>query len=353
MAVYYVCSDRAVPAGGIKVVYRHVDVLNRNGIEAFVLHERPPFRCTWFENDTPIRYWLREPTRPNRRRLANRVAGRLGRASNPAAPRERIHLARPPELPFAPDDVLVVPEGFGHRLAEIAPGLRKVIFNQNAYRTFHGYPAEIAPHETPYRHPDVLKTIVISEDNRRYLVAAFPGAEIVRLHYSYDPARFPFAEAKPRLITYMPRKNRFDAEQVLLLLRLRDMLDGWEVRPIDGATEAETSSLLQSSTVFFSFGHPEGCPLPPAEAMLAGAIVVGYHGMGGREYFRSDFAYPVPFGDVQAFAETAESVLAAFASEPEAMAQKARAACAFIRATYSREREERELVAFWRELLGG
>ena len=335
MAVYYVCTDRDTPAGGIKVIYRHVDLLNRNGIEAYVLHERAPFRCTWFENDTPIAYWLR----PGRWRRSTSAAG------------ERLHLTHEPELDLSAEDVLAIPEGFGPGLASIAPGIQKVIFNQGAYRTFHGYPAEIAAAETPYLHPDVLLTIAVSEDNRLYLEKAFPGARVERVHYSYDPARFPYEEPGRRIVSFMPRKSPFDAHQVLLMLRLGGGLSDWEARAIEGATEAETAAALRASSVFLSFGAQEGCPLPPAEAMLSGAVVVGYHGMGGREYFRPEFSYPVPVGDVRAYAETVEDVLRSFERDASTMAVKARAACAHIRETYPPEREEREVVALWRELL--
>jgi glycosyltransferase involved in cell wall biosynthesis len=346
MAVYYLCGDREAPAGGVKVIYRHVDLLNRNGVEAFVLHERPPFRATWFENDTPIVYWLRAPApRPTlARRVEKRFRGR-------PVTKERLHLTQPPELELTSADVLVVPEGFGPRLAEIAPGIRKVIFNQNAYRTFHGYPLDIDAQAVPYRSRDVARTIVISEDNRRYLATAFPDIDIRRIHNEYDPLRFPFRTDKRRLVSYMPRKNPFDAEQVLLLLRLTGNLDGWEVAAIDGMSERETAAVLGDSSVFLSFGHPEGCPLPPAEAMLSGAIVVGYHGMGGREYFRDEFAYPIGVGDIQAFAETAASVLRRFESEPEALAEQAQAASRFIRETYTAEREEHDLLEAFRDLV--
>jgi hypothetical protein len=50
MAIYYRCPDKDYPVGGIRVIYSHVDILNRNGFPAFVLHHYHPFRCTWFEN---------------------------------------------------------------------------------------------------------------------------------------------------------------------------------------------------------------------------------------------------------------------------------------------------------------
>jgi hypothetical protein len=346
MAVYYACTDRAVPAGGIKVIYRHVDILNRNEIEAYVLHERPGFRCTWFPNDTAIRYWT-SASDTKRVPLGQRVRWRLGlRIATP--PRERLHLTRPPELPLDRGDHLVLPEGFGPGLAEIAPGVAKAIFNQNAYRTFHGWQLDLELARNPYVHPDVRAVVAISDDNRRYLELAFPHMDVARLHYSYDPVAFPFARSGRRQLAYMPRKNPQDAEQVLMMLRLRGVLDDWTITPIDGMNEGEVAKVLGESSVFLSFGHPEGCPLPPAEAMLAGAIVVGYHGMGGREYVRSEHAYPIPVGDVRAFVETAERVLR---EDPRALDATAERAATFIRETYPPEREEAEVLAFWRDLL--
>ena len=52
--VYFCAPDWNVPAGGIRVFYRHVDILNEAGIPAAVLHRRAGFRCTWFENHTRV-----------------------------------------------------------------------------------------------------------------------------------------------------------------------------------------------------------------------------------------------------------------------------------------------------------
>ena len=52
--VYFWAPDYDVPSGGIRVVYRHVDILNAAKIPAAVLHRRADFRCTWFENQTRV-----------------------------------------------------------------------------------------------------------------------------------------------------------------------------------------------------------------------------------------------------------------------------------------------------------
>jgi hypothetical protein len=52
--VYYLCPDDDKPSGGIRVIYRHVDLLNAAGRDAVVLHERPGFRVGWFRNETRV-----------------------------------------------------------------------------------------------------------------------------------------------------------------------------------------------------------------------------------------------------------------------------------------------------------
>ena len=56
VTVYVLSPENNKPSGGIKILYRHVDVLNRNGIDAALLHQNSGFRCSWFENETRIAY---------------------------------------------------------------------------------------------------------------------------------------------------------------------------------------------------------------------------------------------------------------------------------------------------------
>ena len=88
-----------------------------------MLHEKPGFRCTWFANQTPVVA------------MAEAAIGR--------------------------DDILVVPEIYMGNLAGIAPGVPKVIFNQNAYLTFRGWPMEGFAGAHPYQHPDVIATVAV------------------------------------------------------------------------------------------------------------------------------------------------------------------------------------------------
>jgi glycosyltransferase involved in cell wall biosynthesis len=108
---------------------------------------------------------------------------------------------------------------------------------------------------------------------------------------------------------------------------------------------------MKESLIFLSFGEPEGFSLPPAEAMSCGCIVIGYHGMGGREYFKPEFCFPVEMGDLLTFAGTVEEVLAINNREPARIIDMGKKASDYIGLTYTKEREEEDVLSFWKSIL--
>ncbi|MBZ2172756.1 glycosyltransferase family 1 protein [Nitratidesulfovibrio sp. SRB-5] len=98
----------------------------------------------------------------------------------------------------------------------------------------------------------------------------------------------------PVRIAWMPRKNRALAQQVRDLLSARLALSASrgerpvevEWREIHGRSHAEVADLLRTSHVFLATGFPEGCPLPPLEALASGCLLVGFAGFGGWDYMR-------------------------------------------------------------------
>jgi glycosyltransferase involved in cell wall biosynthesis len=139
--------------------------------------------------------------------------------------------------------------------------------------------------------------------------------------------------------------------QVINLLKFRGALDDCRVVPFINRPQIEVASILGESLVFLSFGYPEGFGLPAAEAMASGCVVVGFHGGGGREFFRTDFCYPIAQGDIVGFAKTVEAVLQEHSRDPIAVTSMGRRAADFIRSEYSPALEEAELLEFWSTLL--
>ncbi len=123
------------------------------------------------------------------------------------------------------------------------------------------------------------------------------------------------------------------------------MLHDVDVVPLDGMNEVQVAAAQRDALAFLSFGYPEGCPFPPKEAMAAGCLVVGYHGMGGRDYFTHEHGYPVPQGDIVAFARQVEDVLAAHRADPVGTETRARAIARDIRERFSPRAESESVLA--------
>ena len=94
--IYVFAPDLAHPLGGMRMLYRHVDILNANGFEAFIVHTSREFKLDWFEYETPV---LRGPVK------------------------------------MKEEDIGVFSEIGGLNIGQWAQGKRKVILNQNYYYT--------------------------------------------------------------------------------------------------------------------------------------------------------------------------------------------------------------------------
>jgi hypothetical protein len=311
--VYYLCPDSDRPTGGNRTIYRHVDVLNSSGIPAVVLHDQSGFVCSWFEHNTPV----------------------VGAA----------------EVPLTPRDVLVVPEYHGPDLHNLPVGPRVVIFNQGAYITFVGV-RSVSP-GAPYRGiPGIEAILVVSHDSADYLRYAFPELRIERVRNVVDGNIFhPSASPPGRRVAMMPRHRGAAAcAELMHLLRARGCLASWEVVNIDGCSERETAEALRSCAIFLSFSEREGFGMPPAEAMACGCYVIGFTGLGGREFFDPATCMPVEEGNILAFAKTVERALLADEAELQAMRRRALMASARILEEYSPEHQRADLLAFFGSL---
>lgn len=312
--VYYLTPDDNAASGGIRNLYRHVDLLNGAGIPAAVMHSRAGFRCDWFDNTT-------------------RVVG-AG------------------EVTLGSRDLLVVPEYYGPGLENLPAGLRKLIFNQNAYHTFNHIPFMATATGAPYADvAGVLAMVAVSQDNAALLRHTFPAVEVHVARVVVDERVFhPPARPAGRRIGYMPRRRAEEQEQLLHVLRARGVLDGWQLVPIDGRTEAQTAEALQSCSIFLSFSEREGFGLPPAEAMASACYVVGFTGLGGRDFFDPQFCTPVVEGDLLAFAVGVEEAIRWYDDEPDALVKAGRAASEHVLSRYHEDGLRADLVQLYGSL---
>jgi glycosyltransferase involved in cell wall biosynthesis len=87
-------------------------------------------------------------------------------------------------------------------------------------------------------------------------------------------------------------------------------------------TPDDVAKTLGTCHLFLATGFPEGCPLPPLEAMASGCIVTGFAGYGGWDYMRqaAENGYAPRF----ALRETPYATNGFFASDGDVMERRRR-----------------------------
>lgn len=309
MIYYWPGADHNIPSGGVRTHYDHVRILNAAGIPASILHIEPGFKCTWFEHDVPITYV--------------------------------------PSTTFVAGDVLVMNEILGPQTAQMALGVKKVIFAQNVHYTFRGWPTPPTS-PAPYTHPDVVATLVLTEYERDFFRWVWPDLRVFVTPHGIDPKLFPRGTTKRQQIAYMPRKHADEAQQVFGYLHARGLLQGWNVVPIHGKTQAETSAILQESLIFVPFGYPEGGTLPPFEAMASGCDVVGYGGFASDELMRECGAWVVPSGNS---CELTMALAHVLQLDPPMLMRRGFVQSDTVLRVLSVEKERDAIIAAWKAIL--
>ncbi len=305
--IFYQCLDMPEPSGGIRRLYRHVEILHAYGLPAWILHQRRGFKVGWFPTDAPIAYW---------------------------------------ETDFAlrPSDILVIPEGHTDVIIATADAAcERVIIALNWANIFRRLPIGQNWRDYGIRH------VIAGSQYEREFIRRTMGIESCVLASGTD-ARLFHTSRKQLQIAYMPRKNA-DLFHVIACC-FRSMYPQWNhvpFVPIDRVSHEGVARVLSQSAVFLATSFPEGLARPPLEAMASGCLVVGFAGHGSLEYMtHGETCYRAEDGDLLTAAEYLHLALQQVVSgEAEPMIAAARETAS----RYSLEREEQAVIAFWRQFL--
>ena len=248
-------------------------------------------------------------------------------------------------LALAPDDVIVVPEFRYPEIAAVYPENRRILVVQDVFGFARALSRDLAAGGDALSEFDAVLT---TSEASTAAVASFAGMAAERLYLAVPPHRF--GETKKKIVAYMPRKRAAETRMVTAILAGMPEFADWRFVPIERMPQADLARLYEEALVFLSFSQEEGFGLPPAEAMTAGCVVIGYTGVGAEEYFDATTGFPVPDGDIVAFVETARRVAKEHATDPGAFDALRRRASDRIRGTYSAERAEKTLAAVWADL---
>lgn len=315
--IFYRAWSHNRPTGGQKQMYRHVDILNSAGFEAYIFHHDDGFRVSWFDNDT-------------------RVVGLTAFKSL-----------------YRPGDILVLPEDVGQALWSF-PG-PKVIFNQNIY---YGYMAMggASLEQYPYQDTGLLGIITVSSHNGDNLTYTFPEARVLRVRYGIDCDRFrpvALANKSPVIATIMKEGSAPDLQALFHMLSARAQRNGSPLRGFEWAfiknnTETEVAALLERAVLFIFLSGLEGLPLLLLEAMAAGCIVATFDAGPVREFVPKDCRFRP--GDLVSLARWIEAIATSRTSgyaRFEELVCQSRA----VASHFNLERERDSVLSVWRELL--
>lgn len=151
----------------------------------------------------------------------------------------------------------------------------------------------------------------------------------------------------------MSRKRADDLKQVLQNLHANGHLKGWEIIDIDGVRPEEVAGVIKKSKIFLSGASREGFGLPAAEAMAYGCVVIGYHGIGGKEYFDAKVGFPIEENNLLDFLTTSTEVVQNINKDFTCYDDLSRLAAKEIKEKYSMEKESELIISSFLEVSKG
>lgn len=300
-------------SGGLKVIYRFVELLNEGGIDACVWHGTDGVSYSSFTSTAPV------------------VTGL--------------------ERTLAAGDVIVMVEVGGPKWSFLVGDNPCVMLCQGTDFVFQN--VELGQ-DVPGPYPGwrtaaaVLGTSQTIVDFLREACADdFP---VHHVPVVVDADRF-VPRPKRRQIAYMPRRRRADVLTAALLASRRPELAGWDWVPIDGMTVDEVAAVMGESAIFLSGAEREGFGLPGAEAMAAGCRLIGFTGHGQKEYMLPGLADVVAESDVLTMAGFIVDAALEFTEARAVFDERSAAARRLIVEHYGPDQARRALLAAFGSIL--
>ena len=243
-------------------------------------------------------------------------------------------------------DFVVGGEMFGNGAVAVADSpARRVLHNQGPFYSFMAF-LDLAALRQWGCEAMILPSGVGADMVRR--IGWDRALHVVRP--ALDPVFVP-AAARELRIAAITRKRLQEVRLIRGILRsLRPDLGEVPWLEIAGVDRGEVARRMAASEIFLALGQLEGLGLPPLEALATGALVIGFHGEGGREYAtpqNGDW-----FGDALHF-EIAETLAQRLDQLKAGERFEARRAAGFATAAaFSKPAFEAQLAQAWAAIAG-
>jgi len=289
-------------------IYRHVEILVKNGFAAHVLHHSPTYSNPWFSSSAPVEFWE-------------------------------------PHYQLFSDDVLVIPEGHVEVMQRaVALPCRRVILALNWANVFRALPPNLDWRDFG------ISAIIAGGHYEQHFIASTMGLSSTVLVSGIDSNLFAPSSTKRCLVACMPRKNPDVFHLIHAAFRARYRhLSHIPFLSIESCPHHEVARLLSRSAVFLAHTFPEGLSRKTLEAMACGNIVVGFAGKGSEEYMTPNInCYLATDGDLLSATGLLGVALESFRAGTSQTIVDAAIATA---KRYSLDSEEVNVRRFWTDFL--
>jgi glycosyltransferase involved in cell wall biosynthesis len=339
---YFILPDVDRPVGGVNVLLQYIDILNAEGYRAAPLYRHAHYQYEYSTCAAPGFY--SRDLQTHVRRISGRrarLAGLLEDIKSVGTPRVNAPLQR------KASDVYIIPEYVYPEFFEFFKDARRILAVQGIFVFLRAFLRDTA-HSTPV--VEKFDTVLATSEASYRAVRCVTDTDCHTLKLSVEKPGLNYKQEKKLQIAYMPRRRREEVEIVITALKNRaDMADVTFVE-IENISSEEVCAILRDSLMFLSFSYKEGFGLPPAEAMAAGCLVVGYTGVGGDEYFTKDVGFPINDSDVTTFIETVETVVTEHRADPKRLDAMRKKASKRILETYNAADARANLLSIWKEI---
>lgn len=337
----FVLPDMKKPTGGVNVALQMINILRADGFDAAVVYSNKHYEYGFFESACPTFYYpeiakLSRSAMSTRRRLKT-IIKKVGKLPKRGPPKNKL-------LTIAPDDVFVLPEVRYPEYSKLFPDNRCILLTQDVFLFCRALSQDRA---SGTNFIDRFDAIITTSDASRTAVSRFACRDSLAVLQSVFRPELDAAKPKRRQIIYMPRKRPEEATSLVGCLKGHDALTGWTFKAIQNVGAAELDQLFSESLIFLSFSQMEGFGLPPAEAMAAGCIVIGYTGVGGEEYFTKETGIPVADEDICAFADALIDTVTEYDNDPAGLDALRLGSAAHIAKRYNPDQMSASLLRAW------